>query len=745
MSLREQILALVRSSSYKPTDEAGLLKQLGLEKKRKASLSHEVRLLLSSGELNRFQGDRLRWAGSEGEIIGKLMVRGSGMAFVRPEASSPEADKGDIRVDDDFTGTALSGDTVAVRVLAARHGRERREGAQRFGRLLRVVERAHETIVGTLVKDGKHPAVRPDDPRLPLIRLNAKDPGEMEKQPNFGDKVVLQPDPWTDPHSAPTGILTRRLGRQFEPRAEMLGVFEKFSLETHFPEAVEREAASMPSKVRPADLVGREDFREIPTLTIDPDDAKDFDDALSLEPMPNGDLRVGIHIADVSHYVKSGSALDREAQKRGNSTYLVGTVIPMLPVKLSNGLCSLVEAEDRLTIAAILTFDKTAKIKRTEFARCVIRSRKRLSYRQAYALLFKTDFDEIRGMPALPSHQTGATGRPLSSLTDIELVDLQSWLRKLWAIAKRLRADRMAHGSLDLDMPETKIFVDKEGYAERLERMTHDESHQLIEEFMLAANDAVARLTRTQKLHSLYRVHDEPDFRKLAEFREFAATMGVRCGELTRREEIIRLLAATDHHPQGYLLKTNLLRSLRKACYRASPDGHYGLFKQDYTHFTSPIRRYSDLVVHRVLARYLERQAGGQPEQDSSLVRGPLDSLAEHLSETETNSQEAERESFKIKQLEFFERESKRSPKTRFKAVITELRMGGMFIELEESMTFGYIKEEGLPSDRYERSQDGKALVGRRARRRFTLGSTIDVVVSNVDRQRRLIDFEYVD
>jgi len=745
MSLREQILALVRSSSYKPADEAGLLKQLGLERKRKASLAHEVRLLLSSGELNRFQGDRLRWAGSEGEVIGKLMVRGSGMAFVRPEASSPDADRGDIRLDDDFTGTALSGDTVAVRVLASRHGRERREGSQRFGRLLRVVERAHETIVGTLIKDGKHPAVRPDDPRLPVIRLNAKDPGELEKQPSFGDKVVLQPDAWTDPHTAPTGILTRRLGRQFEPRAELLGVFEKFSLETHFPEAVEREAASMPSKVRPSDLVGREDFREIPTITIDPDDAKDFDDALSLEPLPNGDLRVGIHIADVSHYVRTGSALDREAQKRGNSTYLVGTVIPMLPVKLSNGLCSLVEAEDRLTIAAILTFDKTAKIKRTEFARCVIRSRKRLSYRQALALLFKTDFDEIRGMPALPSHQTGATGRPLSSLTDIELVDLQSWLRKLWAIGKRLRADRMAHGSLDLDMPETKIFVDKEGYAERLERMTHDESHQLIEEFMLAANEAVARLTRTQKLHSLYRVHDEPDFRKLAEFRDFAATMGVRCGELTRREEMVRLLAATDHHPQGYLLKTNLLRSLRKACYRASPDGHYGLFKQDYTHFTSPIRRYSDLVVHRVLARYLERCEGRQPEQDASLVRGPLDSLAEHLSGTETNSQEAERESFKIKQLEFFEREAKRSPKTRFKAVITELRLGGMFIELEESMTFGFIKEEGLPADRYERSSDGKSLVGRRSRRRFTLGSTIDVVVSNVDRQRRLIDFAYAD
>jgi len=745
MSLREQILALVRSPSYKPADEAGLLKQLGLEKKRKASLSHEVRLLLSSGELNRFQGDRLRWAGSEGEILGKLMVRGSGMAFVRPDASSPDADKGDIRIDDDFTGTALSGDTVAVRVLAARHGRERREGSQRHGRLLRIVERAHETVVGTLIKDGKHPAVRPDDPRLPVFRLNAKDPGEVDPMPHFGDKVVLRLDPWTDPHTGPTGVLTRRLGRQFEPRAELLGVFEKFSLETHFPEAVEREAASMPAKVRPADLVGREDFRDIPTITIDPDDAKDFDDALSLEPMPNGDLRVGIHIADVSHYVKSGNALDREAQKRGNSTYLVGTVIPMLPVKLSNGLCSLVEAEDRLTLAAILTFDKSARIKRTEFARCVIHSRKRLSYRQALALLFKTDFDEIRSLPALPSHQTGSTGRPLSSLTDIELVDLQSWLRKLWAIAKRLRADRMQHGSLDLDMPETKIFVDKEGYADRLERMTHDESHQLIEEFMLAANEAVARLTRTQKLHSLYRVHDEPDFRKLAEYREFAASMGLRCGELTRREEIVRILAETDRHPQGYLLKTNLLRSLRKACYRASPDGHYGLYKQDYTHFTSPIRRYSDLVVHRVLARYLDRSHGKHPDQDPALVRGALDSLAEHLSQTEGNSQEAERESFKIKQLEYFEREASRTPKTRFKAVITEIRLGGLFIELSESLTFGFVKEECLPTDRYERSQDGKALVGRRTRRRFTLGSTIEVLVSKVDRQRRLIDFEAAD
>ena len=736
MSLRDEILALMQQDGFRPADEAGLLKQLGLHKKKKASLTHEVRRLLSQGEIVRVQGDRLRWSGTAGELVGTLLVKGSGRASVRLDAGQEGAEDGAVSIEDGFTANALHGDKVAVRVMASRaHGRHH-DPETRIGRIVRIVERNRETIVGTLLKGGRGMSLQPDDPRLPQVRVT-----ESEiKDAGIGDKVVVKLAPWDDACAPLSGVLERKLGKQWEPGAELLGVYEKFKLATEFPQAVEREAQALPTRVRPSDLKDRLDYRQIPTITIDPEDAKDFDDALSLEPQTNGDLKVGIHIADVSAYVKQGSALDLEARERGNSTYLVGTVIPMLPERLSNGLCSLVEGEDRLTLAAFITFDKAGKPKKTEFGRAVIRSCKRLSYRQAQALLVLHNFDEIRALPALAKHQTGATGRPLSDLSDLEIVDLQSWIRKLWAIAKKMRSDRMAHGSLDLDMPETKIFVDAKGYAEKLVKMVHDESHQLIEEFMLSANEAVARLTRTKKLHSVYRVHDEPDFRKLAEYREFAAQLGVKCGELGRPEEVTKLLLLAETHPQGHLLKTMFLRSLKKACYRASPDGHYGLHKQDYTHFTSPIRRYSDLVVHRVLIHHLEGGAGAEGRAAPG-SRVQLEGLADHLSDTEVNSQEAERESQKIKTLEFFERELSKKPLTRFEAIITEVRNNGLFIELSESMTFGFVPLATFRDDEYQRTPNGSALVGRRKQKRFALGASFDVVVSHVDRVRRLIDF----
>jgi ribonuclease R len=736
--MRDRILELLQSQAYRPCNETDLAKRLGLHKKQRSALTHEVRMLLSEGQLQRVEGDRLRWSAPQADLRGRITFKSQGIAFVIPEDERDRSDNGDVFVEADDTGVALQGDLVAVRLLAGgqRNQRSRRgsKGNNRKGRVIAVVERARDSLVGTLRKAGGRFFLQPDDPRNPELRI-VEDKDAAAAAP--GDKIVARMSPWTDRSQPLCGVIERRLGKQFEPSAELLGVYEKFHLERNFPIEVEREANAIPPKVRPEEIAGRMDFRQIPTITIDPDDAKDFDDALSIETLEQGRIRVGVHIADVSSYVRPGTALDREARQRGNSTYLVGTVVPMLPERLSNGLCSLVEAEDRLTMAVLLTFDRTGKLQKTEYARTVIRSRKRLSYRQAYALLFKNDFDEIRAMPALPVHQTGSTGRPLSDLSDLELVDIQSWLRKLWAIAKKLRQTRMDQGCLDLDMPETKIFVDAKGYADRLVKVVNDESHQLIEEFMLAANEALARLTRTSRLPSIYRVHDEPDSRRLYEFRDFATVLGMTCGDLSNREEMNRFLKASESHPQAYLIKSQLLRSLRKACYRSSPDGHYGLNKKDYTHFTSPIRRYSDLVVHRVLLRHLSAVKGSM----AGSMAADMQKLAEHLSETESNSQEAERESFKIKLLEFFERELDRKPKTRFKAIITEVRLGGLFIELVDSMTFGFMSYNAFTDDEYSPSPDGSALVGRRKHKRIKLGSQLDVVVDKVDRFRRLIDF----
>ena len=810
MTLRERLLALLREPKYSPANESELLRQLGLNKKRRASVAHEVRLLLSEGQAVRSPDDRIRLAKASSarppraestterklfsptrrpatadpaptaapsrtqrdgtllaprkrsgasrpevaakptevslgrdELIGRIQFRAGGSAFVIPEnpaTGAAQPGEPSIQIFPEDTNVALPGDRVVVRIFPGRKGK--RPG-ERIGGVDRVLERARESMVGDLRREGRNYAVVPDDPRF-VYEIHVDDPtrSKLKPTPQPGDKVVVQLHDWKRRRDPLTGELTARLGRTHEPRAELLGIFIKYNLVAEFPANVEQEAAALPDRVHARELAHRLDYRENAVFTIDPDDAKDFDDALSYEPLEGGEVRIGIHIADVSAYVKAGTALDLEAQRRGNSTYLVGVVIPMLPEKLSNGLCSLVEAQDRLCKAVFLTFSKNGKLKDTTFANTVIRSRKRLTYKQAYALLFEDDLNRIRSLPLPPKHQTGSTGRALSSLDDDELSELQTWVRALWKIGSRLRKDRMAHGSLDLDMPETKIFVDEKGYADRLEKIEHDESHQLIEEFMLAANEAVARLTRTHSLPSLYRVHDEPDAEKLDEYRQLLGTFGIHTGDLSRREEIVKLLETLKTHPQGYTLRTQLLRSLKKAAYRSTADGHFGLNKKDYTHFTSPIRRYSDLVVHRVFDTYLEKHQGhptSQSRPSYNLAR--IESLGEHLSLTEIASAEAERESVKIKLLEFFERELAKKKKTLFAAVITDVRQNGFFIELIESMTFGFVPASSLSDDHYTLTNDGSALVGRKTKRRFELNGRLDVVVDKVDRFKRLIDF----
>jgi ribonuclease R len=681
-----------------------------------------------------------------GELVGRIQFRGGGSAFVVLEPSiGGQPGEPPLQVFPEDTGVALPGDRVVVRAFPGRRGRK---PGEKIGGVVRVLERDRETIVGNLVRGRREFVVQPDDPRF-SYEIFVGDPAKsgITPPPEPGDKVVVKLNEWNNRRDSLTGKIISRLGRTHEPRAELLGIFQKYEFSTTFPADVEREAAAIPDQVQPRELAHRLDYRDRVVFTIDPDDAKDFDDALSYEPLDGGDVRIGIHIADVSTYVHSGSALDREAQRRGNSTYLVGVVIPMLPEKLSNGLCSLVEAQDRLCKAVFITFAKNGRIKETTYANTVIRSRKRLTYKQAYVLMFEDDLAIVRALPLPAKHQTGSTGRALNSLSDQELSDLQTWVRALWKIGSKLRKDRMAHGSLDLDMPETKIFVDEQGYADRLEKIQHDESHQLIEEFMLAANEAVARLTRTHSLPSLYRVHDDPDVAKLEEFRGLLDTFGIEVGDLTVRAELVRLLKTLSTHPQGYTLRTQLLRSLKKAAYRASADGHFGLHKKDYTHFTSPIRRYADLVVHRVFQSYLVKHSGHPPashgEVGYDLPRA--ERLGEHLSLTEINSAEAERESVKIKLLEYFERELAKEVKTHFAAIITDVRPNGFFIELVESMTFGFIAASTLQDDTYRLVDDGTKFVGRRTKKTYELNARFDVVVDKVDRFKRLIDFRPAD
>src|SRR5215471_18322500 len=490
----------------------------------------------------------------------------------------------------------------------------------------------------------------------------------------------------------------------------MLSIIRKYDLPTEFPKAALNEANRIPKSVEQRMINGREDLRDKFIVTIDPNDARDFDDAIDVEKIDDdGGWRLGVHIADVSAYVIPASALDREARRRGNSVYLPDRVIPMLPERLSNGVCSLNPSVDRLTFSAFIEFDKNGRAKNSHFARSVIRSAKRLTYKEAFAIL--------------KSKPNG---------------ELSQRLHAAWELASLLRRKRFEHGSLDLDFPEVKVYVDQNGKPIRLERIENDESHQLIEEFMLAANEAVARELRHRSIPTIYRVHEDPDPEKLGEYREFILSFGYKVGDLSHRKEIQRFLASVRGRPEEQALKIGLLKSLKRARYAAQPLGHYGLAKANYLHFTSPIRRYADLIVHRTLAeRNLSRR--------SKVDVGRIESIADHISDTERNAADAEVEAVRLKKLQFFRAQlEERNPQV-FRAAIMEVRNYGLVVELPDALVTGVVHVSTLADDFYRFEAAHRRLVGRRTNRRFKVGDEIRVFVARVDTFKHQIDFAIAD
>ncbi len=748
MTYLPRLLEVLKDPDYIPLSVDRLAERMAIPAKEFTAFKREVAQHLRQGTLVKLKKNRLCLPRDADLLTGIVRFRQSGSATLYPDELAGAAPRPPYHINAEDTGVAMHGDRVVCRIHHDRRrfrARGQRPGAPGAGqaetvRVIRILERANETLTGTLKRSRMFHYVIPDDPRI-IQDILVPDPqqSELSPKPKIDDKVVVRLAPWEHRHLNPEGVIIEVLGRSHTPMAEYQALLHRYGLNPEFSPAVLREAGEFPATVAAADLKGREDLRGLYTITIDPQDAKDFDDALTLEELPGGDLRVGVHIADVSHYVRPGTALDREARRRGNSTYLVGTVIPMLPPVLSNGLCSLVEDADRLTKSVVLTYTSRGRLVQTRFADTVIRSNKRLTYEQAYALLFEDDLAAVVARPDPPAHQTASTGRPLRSLPRDELVRLQRLLRRMWGLAKVLRAERIRRGSLELDVPEVKIYVDPAGYAERIVRVEQDESHQLIEEFMLAANEAVARAFNERRLPGIHRVHDAPDPDKLDEFSEYLAAFGIQAGDLATRAHLNRVLRKVREHPQAHTLRISFLRSLKQACYRASADGHFGLAKEDYTHFTSPIRRYADLVVHRIFARHLV--PGGARRHRKLYTFAELAGIAQHLSLTEQNSTEAERESVKVKLLEFFERELAKAARTRFRAVIMEVRNHGMFVELTESLAYGLVHISTLRDDLYKVDASHTALVGRRNRRRYAVGDTIEVCVARVDRFKRQIDF----
>ena len=753
METEEKIIEFMRRKDYTPLRLDELHKALGGDGKFFRKLKKILPRMVRAGTIAQVKRDRYCLPSDADLVTGKIIFRTGGSAKLMPDVpadGAPAKTAVHIRAED--TGTAMHGDRVLVRIE-----KKRRKGGYReryaqdddlpFGSVVKILERAFSSTTGTLMRTRYYWSVRPDDPRITkdiLVPDPARSP--LFPIPKEGEKVVVRLNEWVRRSENPTGEIEKVLGESHTPLAEYRAILFRYKLSPKFPDAVAAELRDVPAEVSPAEMRGRLDLREVFTITIDPDDAKDFDDALSVESLPGGATRIGVHIADVSHYVRPGSALDAEARARGNSTYLVGTVIPMLPHALSSGICSLVENEPRLTKSVFVTFDAGGNAVETSFANSVISSRKRLTYAQALAFLREDDDRTIRALPPVPEYRSGHPGRPLAELSREEISALRKNIRTLQGIAAKLRAARMKAGALDLDMPEVKIYTDADGFAERIEQIEYDESHQLVEEFMLLANEVVAKKLKQAKLPFISRVHDAPENSKLAELREEMIAAGIKIGDLSKRSEMTKLLAVLKTRDDAYPLRIRVLRSLKQACYRPSADGHYGLAKTDYAHFTSPIRRYADLTVHRVFDYFLQKNH--LPTAPARKLPAPalaeLAGTSEHISDTERSSMEAERESVKVKLLEYFEREVAMKKKNVFDAIITDIRSIGLFIELKISRAFGLIPLSSMTDDLYQVVPDGSAVIGRRSRRRYALGQTVPVVVERVDRFRRTMDFRLV-
>jgi len=714
--IREQVLALLERKDYRPLNNIDIARELGLTGTQRNALRKTLRELERAGAIARIRKNRYVLPAEADLVTGKLSIHPAGYGFLIPETPGEP----DIFIAAENIGTAMHGDRVVARIS---HDvpHERIKG-RREGRVIRILERAHDTIVGTLQRSRNFYYVVPDDPRFvhdiyvrPVAAVS-----DRRAIAAVSDKVVVRLDAWESRHVNPEGEIIEVLGPATAPGIDMLSIIRKYHLPAEFPKDVLDQAERISDKIDPRQLEEREDLRKEFIVTIDPDDARDFDDAIHVDKTKSG-WWLGVHIADVAAYVEPGSALDREARRRGNSVYLPDRVIPMLPERLSNGVCSLNPGVDRLTHSVFIHFDKNGVAKTARFARSVIRSAHRLTYKQAYAILKSPARDQ-----------------------------LGERLNLAWELASLLRRKRFEHGALDLDFPEVKVWVDKRGHPVRLERVENDESHQLIEEFMLVANEAVARELKKRAIPTIYRVHENPDPEKLAEYREFVLSFDYRVGDLTHRAELQRLLAAIRGKPEEQALKVALLKSLKRARYDPQPLGHYGLAKTNYLHFTSPIRRYADLVVHRSLGRdgtplpsVPSRTTEQRSRSDTPYhpdVR-EIASIAEHISATERNAADAEIDAAQMKKLEFFQSQlDQRNPQI-FRAAIVDVRNYGLMVELPDALITGLVHVSSLTDDFYSFEPARRQLIGRHSRKRFRIGDNVSVFVARVDAFKRQVDF----
>ena len=597
---------------------------------------------------------------------------------------------------------ALNGDKVRVMVSAARRGQEPE------ARVIEILEVKDQVFVGELRKEGNYTYVVPDSKFLAadIIIPRAKLHGAQDR-----DKVVARIYQWRDEEMNPRGEIVDVLGKKGENNAEMHAILAEFGLPYKYPAAVEKAAAKIGAGITPEEVAKREDFRGVTTFTIDPRDAKDFDDALSIRKLANGNYEVGVHIADVTHYVRPNSIIDKEARERATSVYLVDRTIPMLPEHLSNGICSLRPDEEKLTFSAIFEMDKDANVLNSRIGRTVIRSDRRFTYEEAQDIIEGNDGDfapEVRALDQL---------------------------------AKKLRKKRFDNGALEFDRAEVRFEIDEKGKPISTYFKVQKDANKLVEEFMLLANltvaESIGKVPKGKKAKNfVYRIHDLPDPEKISNFALIASRFGYKVetdGTAKKvNSSLNRMLKNVKGRGEENMLSILAIRSMAKAIYTTKNVGHYGLALDYYTHFTSPIRRYPDMMVHRLLAKYAE---GGR-----SADQMKLEEQCKHSSDMEQVAASAERASIRYKQVEFMRDHLGEV----YEGVISGVTEWGLYVELDQNMCEGLVPVRDLADDYYDLDEKNYCLIGRRHHNKYTLGDRVKVQVARADLDKKQLDFALV-
>lgn len=695
--MQASLLTLLDQSNGKSYSLKQIIKKLGLKKKDDIKLAGQlVDEFVEENRIEEVRDGSYRGIVKEEQVTGIVDHVSSRFAYVKIGGDQP-----DIYVKDRDLGSAVDGDTVEIAIFPTRHG-EHQEG-----KVLKVLNRNRNRFVGR-VEVSKNFAFVVADARK--IHTDFFIYPENINGATSGDKVIVEVTSWAENDRKPEAKVVEILGKAGENEAEIHSIMAEFELPFRFPERVNAESKKIDEGITQEEVNKRWDFRDVITFTIDPEDAKDFDDALSFRKLDNGLYEIGVHIADVTHYIQPNSILDQEAFDRATSVYLVDRTVPMLPERLSNELCSLRPKEDKLTFAAVFEMDEKGKIKKEWFGRTIIHSDVRFSYEEAQLILEKGQ---------------GVLADELRILNDI---------------AKKLRKERFSKGAVNFETTEVKFKLDPKGKPLAVIPKVRKDAHKLIEEFMLLANKQVATFVYNYKKAKekntfVYRIHDFPDPEKVKDFSIFARQFGhkMNIDENSISSSLNKLMNEIEGKPEQNILEQLAIRTMAKAKYSTDVKGHFGLAFSHYTHFTSPIRRYPDMMVHRMLQHYLD--------DGKHLNKAEYEEKCVHSSEREKRAADAERASIKYKQVEFMAAAEKKA----FEGLISGVTEWGIYVEIIETKCEGMIRLSDMSDDFYEFDEKNYRLIGRRKRKVFTLGDKVNVRVKKTDIDKRLIDLIFAD